>query len=137
MFEDNANNEYLKALVGNVEWILSQVYFQEQFRLAFRVNGELRGLTIDRYAPMMYGTFEVKKVGPEQIVVKPMERNAVLAMVFVLDKSRLTGSEIAEWEAYCEKEARERERKEVEERERELKAKRQQLKTLKRELGEK
>ena len=90
-----SNSDVLETLVGDVEWILSQQNSHEHFRLAFRVNGKLRGLVIYWQAPTRYGAFSVEK----------MDREDVLAMVAFLDAARLTEAERQEWNTHCEAEA--------------------------------
>lgn len=133
------NNEVLKALVGNIEWIYTHPLFDVP-RIVFRRDGELHGFCIREielgayYGP--HGKVN-NYPGLNETVFEPLDRKEVLELVMYLKGTALfTEAEKAEWDTYCEAEhkrlAEIREKTTADE----LRRKRQQLAELKRELGD-
>lgn len=136
MLNLEGNSEPLQTLVGQVEWVLSQPWFQDSLRVAFRVDGELRGFQIEFRVPKRYSSFSIDPVGPGTVWVNSLARIDILAMVSFLNGSKLTQAELVEWERHCREEDIRREKKKQAQAEQDRERKRQQLEELKRELGE-
>lgn len=139
MLSNDKNNETLKALVGNVEWIQSHPLFGVM-RIVFRRDGELHGLRIrevERGA--YYGPRGKVNNYPElnETVFEELERYEILELVMYLSGTALfTEAEKVEWDSWCEVEHKRQEQLRAKMAADELQRKRQQLVELKKELGE-
>lgn len=137
MLIDTQNNEVIKALVGNVEWIFSRPFYNDSLRIAFRANNKLCGLQIsNRPSWTKYGHRSVEHSEHSDWRIELMERNDILGMVMFFNPALMTETEKAEWDALCAVEKRKKEAAAIKERERDLENKRRQLAELKKELGD-
>lgn len=137
MLANNENNNVLKSLVGNVEWILCRPDFQDSLRIVFRVDGKLSGFVIYPSTPTKYGFRSVEKVGPTKIIIEHFkDRRDILALVSFLDETKLTDAEREEWKNICRKSEQEEKGRQQQLEADEQRRKRQQYEQLKKELGE-
>lgn len=122
MYENTERN--LKALVGNVEWIYSHPGFDDSLQIVFRVNGELRGLSFERYERgKVFDNPRVERFSFTEMIVKPMSRDNVLKLVYLQELKDaplklLTDAERAENETYFKVEDKRKQWERQQERER-------------------
>lgn len=138
MLYDSQNNEVLKALVGNVEWIYSHPLFGVP-RIVFRCDGKLGGLRIREIERGAYYGPHGKVnnyPGLNETVLEPLDRGEVLEMVMYLNPVLFTEAEKVEWDAYAEAEHKRREELQARMLASEKRRKLQELARLKKELGE-
>lgn len=128
MFKQSESEQALQALKGNVEWIYPNFTAMRGLEVISRVDGELKGLAMEREEwGKKYGTFH-NTPGIEYYSITPLDRERTLSAAFwlehTLNTTFLTEAERSELEDNSkratakEQEFRQRQQREQEERER-------------------